>query len=82
LLIAETNGKGKQTCFSIFFLTYIVSPVALRNSHDFPHLCGRVARFFLVHDTKTVKNVSGEHKIYQRVIKYPHKLSVKYSRWP
>jgi hypothetical protein len=31
----------------------------------------RVARFFLVHDTKTGKNVPNENKIYHRVIKYP-----------
>jgi hypothetical protein len=31
----------------------------------------RVARFFLVHDTKTGKNVPNEHKMYQMVIKYP-----------
>jgi hypothetical protein len=30
-----------------------------------------VARFFLVHDTKTGKNVPKEHKMYQMVIKYP-----------
>jgi hypothetical protein len=29
-----------------------------------------VARFFLVHDTKTGNNVPNEHKIYQMVIKY------------
>jgi hypothetical protein len=34
----------------------------------------RVARFFLVHDTKTGKNVPNEHKMYQMVIKYP--------KWP
>jgi hypothetical protein len=33
----------------------------------------RVARFFLVHDTKTGKDVPvpNEHKVYQMVIKYP-----------
>jgi hypothetical protein len=31
----------------------------------------RVARFVLVHDTKTGKNVPNEHKMYQIVIKYP-----------
>jgi hypothetical protein len=34
----------------------------------------RVARFFLLHDTKTGKNVPNEHKMYQIVIKYP--------KWP
>jgi hypothetical protein len=33
-------------------------------------LC-RVARFFLVHDSKTGKNVPNAHKIYQTAIKYP-----------
>jgi hypothetical protein len=31
----------------------------------------RVARFFLVHDTKTGKNVPNKHTIYYPVIKYP-----------
>jgi hypothetical protein len=31
----------------------------------------RVARFFLVHDTKTGKNVTNENKKYQTVIKHP-----------
>jgi hypothetical protein len=31
----------------------------------------RVARFFLVRDTKTGKNVPNEHKLYRMVIKYP-----------
>jgi hypothetical protein len=30
-----------------------------------------VARFLLVHDTKTGKNVPNQHKMYQMVIKYP-----------
>jgi hypothetical protein len=30
-----------------------------------------VARFILVHDTKTGKNVPNEHEMYQMVIKYP-----------
>jgi hypothetical protein len=30
----------------------------------------RVARSFLVHDTKTGKNVPNEHKMHQIVIKY------------
>jgi hypothetical protein len=34
----------------------------------------RVARFFWVHDTKTGKNVTNEHKRYQMVITYP--------KWP
>jgi hypothetical protein len=32
--------------------------------------CTSVARFFLVHDTKTGKNAPNEHKMYQMVIKY------------
>jgi hypothetical protein len=31
----------------------------------------RVARFFLVHDTKTGKNVENKYKMYQMAIKYP-----------
>jgi hypothetical protein len=31
----------------------------------------RVARFFLVHDTKTGKNVPNEHKMYHMVLEYP-----------
>jgi hypothetical protein len=34
----------------------------------------RVARFFMVHDTKNRKNVQNVHKMYQMVIKY-HKWS-------
>jgi hypothetical protein len=30
-----------------------------------------VARFLLVRDTKTGKNVHNEHKLYQMIIKYP-----------
>jgi hypothetical protein len=32
---------------------------------------GRVARFFLIHDTKTDKNVTNEYKMHQMAIKYP-----------
>jgi hypothetical protein len=31
----------------------------------------RVARFLLVHDTQTGKNVPNEYKMYQMVTKYP-----------
>jgi hypothetical protein len=31
-----------------------------------------VARFFLVYDTKTGKNVPNEHKMYQMVINIPN----------
>jgi hypothetical protein len=31
----------------------------------------RVARFFLIHDTKTGKNGPKEYKWYEMVIKYP-----------
>jgi hypothetical protein len=31
----------------------------------------RVARFFLVHDTKTGKKLPNEQKTYHMVIKYP-----------
>jgi hypothetical protein len=31
----------------------------------------RVARFFLVHGTKNMKNIPNEHKMHQMVIKYP-----------
>jgi hypothetical protein len=34
-------------------------------------LGSKVARFFLVHYTKTGINVPNEHKMYQLVIKYP-----------
>jgi hypothetical protein len=34
-------------------------------------LLSRVARFVLVHDTKTGKNVPNEHTMCQMVIKYP-----------
>jgi hypothetical protein len=34
-------------------------------------LSTRVARFFMVHDATTGKNVPNEHKMYQIVIKYP-----------
>jgi hypothetical protein len=36
-----------------------------------PALLDRVARFFLVHDTKTGKNVPCEHNMYRMVTKYP-----------
>jgi hypothetical protein len=42
---------------------------------------GRVARFFLVHDTKTGKNVPNEHKMYQMLIQF-FQMAVKYSKWP
>jgi hypothetical protein len=35
------------------------------------HHAAKVARFFLVRDTKTGKNVPNEHKMYQIFIKYP-----------
>jgi hypothetical protein len=31
----------------------------------------RVARFFLLHDTKTGINITNEHKMYRMVIQYP-----------
>jgi ribosomal protein S27E len=31
----------------------------------------RVARFFLVHETKTGRNIPNEHKLYQIIIIYP-----------
>jgi hypothetical protein len=37
------------------------------NGEDKP----RVARFFLVQNTKTGRNVPSEYKMYQMVIKYP-----------
>jgi hypothetical protein len=40
-------------------------------SGDRNALKSRVARFFLVHDTKTGKNAPNEHTMYQMVIKYP-----------
>jgi hypothetical protein len=33
-------------------------------------LASKVARFFLVHDTKTGKNVPNEHKMYQMNTKF------------
>jgi hypothetical protein len=40
----------------------------------FGHIFIRVARFFLVHDTKAGKNVPNEHKMYRMVTKYPKYL--------
>jgi hypothetical protein len=34
----------------------------------------RVARFFLVYDTNSGKNVLNEHNMYQMVTKYPNYL--------
>jgi hypothetical protein len=34
-------------------------------------ILSRVARFLLVHVTKTGKNVQNEHKMYKMVIAYP-----------
>jgi hypothetical protein len=46
-------------------------------------VAGRVARFFLVHGTKTGKNVPNEHKMYQMAIQYPiickiFQIAIKY----
>jgi hypothetical protein len=38
------------------------------------HNLTKVARFFLVHDTKFGINVPNEHKMYRMVIKYPKYL--------
>jgi hypothetical protein len=40
----------------------------------------RVARFFLVHATKTVKNVPNELKNVPNGYKIPQ-ISIKYSKW-
>jgi hypothetical protein len=40
----------------------------------------RVARFFLVHDTKTGKIVPNEQKIF--IVHKISQMSVKYSKWP
>jgi hypothetical protein len=37
----------------------------------FMHVCNRVARFFLVHDTKTGKMYQMNTKLYQMVLKCP-----------
>jgi hypothetical protein len=42
----------------------------------------RVARFSMVHDTQTGKNVPNEHKMYQMVITCPKCTYVKYSKLP
>jgi hypothetical protein len=54
---AKQRGKARHSNLSLRVNTPIV-----RN---------RVARFFLLHDTKTGKNVPNEPKMYQMVIKYP-----------
>jgi hypothetical protein len=69
LLSVKTSMKlGKV------FFHFIKFPFLWRNpasSPCQPHPSNRVARFFLAHDTKTVKNVPNEHKMYPVVIKYP-----------
>jgi hypothetical protein len=41
----------------------------------------RVARFYLVHGTKTGKNVPNQHKMYQMVTYLISQMSLKYSKW-
>jgi hypothetical protein len=41
----------------------------------------RVARFFLVHDTKTGKYVPKDHKMHQNGHKISQ-MSLKYFKWP
>jgi hypothetical protein len=45
--------------------------LCMPNLMGYLHHPTRVARFLLVHATRTEKNVPNEHKMYQMVIKYP-----------
>jgi hypothetical protein len=57
----EERHKGLLTQKGVLGITFIPKHVCIR-----PKI--RVARFFLVHDTKTAKNVPNEYKMYQMVI--------------
>jgi hypothetical protein len=67
MVVGQNNFYfGKKTLF-------VATPLAIFKLAivKLAALLTRVARFFLVHDTKTGKNVPNEHKMYQMVIKYP-----------
>jgi hypothetical protein len=48
-------------------------PSPVQNTREIPYLA-RVARFFLVQNTKTGKNIPNCHKMYQ--------MAIKYFQWP
>jgi hypothetical protein len=54
-----------------FFSALLKRVERISSGVDGAKLYLRVARFFLVHYTKTGKNVPNEHKMYLMVIKYP-----------
>jgi hypothetical protein len=45
-------------------------------------VCNRVARFFLVYDTKTGNNIPMVYKMYRMVICKISQISIKFSKWP
>jgi hypothetical protein len=51
----------------------LIFDLVLKLSFNFGAVHDRVARFFLVHDTKTGKMYQ-KHKMYKIVIKYPECL--------
>jgi hypothetical protein len=56
-------------------LTWVIGEAG--DGHNFPNIFGhsRVARFFLVECTKTVKNILEESKISQMAIKYVYQMA-------
>jgi hypothetical protein len=57
-----------------FFSALLKRVERISSGVDGAKLYLRVARFFLVHYTKTGKNIPNEHKMYLMVIKYPKRL--------
>jgi hypothetical protein len=64
---------GKFTYCLILFVSSFSHYSAL-NPGCAKFISARVARFFILHDTKMGKNVPNEHKTYQMFIKYPKSL--------
>jgi hypothetical protein len=57
----------------IKFGVHILVETEAQNRHFMAiiYMQNRVASFFLVHDTKTGKNVPNEHTMFQMGLKYP-----------
>jgi hypothetical protein len=68
-------GNAKKLTHSIHFIHCVPRRrKSLFSASECNCVGNRVARYYLVHDTKTVKNVPNEHKMYPMVIKYPRCL--------
>jgi hypothetical protein len=72
-LILSNHFGGKKAALMVLKKLVLIN-LAITALFSINIVRTRVARFFLVHDTKTRENVPNEHKMYPMVIKYPECL--------